>query len=65
MRETLLCSPQFGEEEYKTGEFTETGPINNDPEVEASLFSVNEDKNMLMFGMEDMFLLLSLSSGHN
>lgn len=35
MREKLLCSPEFGE-------FTETGPINNDPEVEASLLSANE-----------------------
>lgn len=29
------------------GEFTETEPINNDPEVEASLFGVWERKNMV------------------
>lgn len=40
------------EEKSLNGEFTETGPINNDPEVEASLL-VYMSKNMLVFGTEE------------
>lgn len=60
-REKLLCSPGFGEEACKKGEFTETGPINNDPEVDASLYvSKKKKKNMLVFGMEDSYFAFKL-----
>lgn len=41
----------------REGEFTDTGPINNEPEVEASLFTVCE-KNM--FRMEDSYFAFKL-----
>lgn len=65
-REKLLCSPGFGEEACKKGEFTETGPINNDPEVDASLYVSKKNKKKTCWCLEwkTHILLLSLS-GHN